>query len=160
MKAFSIAGWSGSGKTNLIKTLIETFRSKGLRVIAAKKVPHKYHLEPESKDSFKFLEAGSDEVLLIAKNQVMTIKKIQDEKEVFLLLEEKSRNCDILLLEGLTHKDIPKIEVYDSHTHSDLKFPLSELTAIVSDKELDVQIPCFKKSDIEKIIQFMENYDG
>jgi molybdopterin-guanine dinucleotide biosynthesis protein B len=160
MKVFSITGWSGSGKTTLITQLIKYFKMKNKRVIAVKNTPNKYYLEPESKDTFKFLEAGSDEVCLVAKSQMLTMKRRDSNDDVFEILETQYADCDILLLEGLHREDIPMIEVFDSTKHKAPKFPIETLSAIVSDKPVTGAIPNFSTNDIKRITNFMEVYDG
>jgi molybdopterin-guanine dinucleotide biosynthesis protein B len=158
MKAFSITGWSGSGKTTLIARLIKHFKQENKRVIAVKNVPHKYYLEPESTDTFKFLEAGSDEVCLTAKNQLMTMNRLETGDDIFEILLSRYADCDILLLEGLRKDDIPVIEVFDSSKHEALKYPLDTLSAVVSDKPVTGTIPNFYSDDINRITHFMEAY--
>lgn len=160
MKVFSITGWSGSGKTALIIRLIKHFKLKNKKVIAVKDAPHKYYLEPESKDTFKFLEAGSDEVCLVAKNEMLTMRRITNKTHVFEMLETQYADCDILLLEGLCRDNIPVIEVFDSTKHEALKFPVEALSAVVSDKPVTEAIPNFNINDIKQITNFMEAYDG
>lgn len=159
-KIFSITGWSGSGKTTLITRLIKHFKSLNKRVIAVKHTPHKYYLEPESTDTFKFLEAGSETVFLAAKNQLLSMKQINGTNDVFAILESHQNNCDFLLLEGLRKNNIPMIEVFDSTKNNTPKFPLQQLTAIVSDKPLTTEIPNFNFANIEEITKFMEDYNG
>ena len=159
-KIFSITGWSGSGKTTLITRLIKQLKAANKRIIAVKSAPHKYYLEPESTDTFKFLEAGSDMVFLAAKNELLSMTRIDDTRDVFALLESHQRNCDFLLLEGLRKNNIPMIEVFDSTKNKALKFPLEQLTAVVSDKPVTDEIPNFNIDKIEDITKFMEDYNG
>lgn len=158
MRAFSITGWSGSGKTTLIARLIKYFKQENKRVIAVKNVPQKYYLEPESTDTFRFLEAGSDEVCLVAKNQFLTMKRMETNDTVFEILQSRYADCDFLLLEGLRKDGIPVIEVFDSTKHEALKNPLDTLSAVVSDKPVTGAIPNFNNDDIHRIIHFMEAY--
>ncbi len=160
MKMFSITGWSGSGKTTLTARLIKHFKSKNKRVIAVKSAPHKYYLEPESKDTFKFLEAGCERVYLAAQNELLTMRHIDSKEEIFTLLEKEisKENCDILLLEGLRRDDIPMMEIFNSEKNDVPKFPFQKLIAIVSDKPVTNQIPNFNMDNIEDISTFMEDY--
>ena len=160
MKVFSIAGWSGSGKTTLITQLIGYFKQKNKKVIAVKRTPHKYYLEPESADTFKFLEAGAEEVCLVAKNEMMQIRQITDKTNVLTILKTQYQNCDFLLLEGLRQTDIPLIEVFDSGKNDTPKFPIETLCAVVSDKPITTIVPNFDRGDIKKISNFMEAYNG
>ncbi|MCP5107645.1 MAG: molybdopterin-guanine dinucleotide biosynthesis protein B, partial [bacterium] len=154
MKVFTIAGWSGSGKTVLITQLIKQFRSKNKKVAAVKHAPHKYYLEPEAADTFKFLDAGSDEVCLVAQKQMLFLKPVTGETDIFGLLETRYGHCDFLLLEGLRRDDIPLMEVFDSTRHDTLKFPIERLIAVVSDKPVTDRKPNFNRDEIKKIIEF------
>ena len=156
MKVFTITGWSGSGKTTLITRLVKHFKSKNKKVIAVKHAPHKYYLEPESTDTFKFLDAGAEEVCLVAGRELLTMRRLTEETDVFRLLESQYADCDILLLEGLRRDDIPIIEVFDSSKNETPKFPIHALNAIVSDKPVTGAIPNFNPNEINKIINFME----
>ena len=160
MKTFSITGWSGSGKTELITRLIKHCKKKNRKVVAVKNVPHKLYLEPESTDTFKFFEAGADEVCLTAKNQLLTVKPLKEETDVISLLEQEYTNCDYLLLEGLRKDGIPMIEVFNSTKHDTPKLPIHKLCAVVSDKSVSSSIPHFHPDEIDKIISFMEVYNG
>jgi molybdopterin-guanine dinucleotide biosynthesis protein B len=160
MKIFSIAGWSGSGKTTLITRLIMHFKQKNKRVIAVKHTPHKYYVEPESTDTFKFLEAGADEACLVAKNEILQMRKMTNQTNAISILETQYADCDFLLLEGLLQNDIPLIEVFDPDKNNTLKFPIENLCAVVSDKPITTAVPNFKPNDIKEISKFMEEYHG
>jgi molybdopterin-guanine dinucleotide biosynthesis protein B len=159
MKIFTITGWSGSGKTTLITQLIKYFKERGKRIVAVKNAPHKYYLEPESKDTFKFLEAGSDEVCLVAKNEILRMNSLDHTTDIFELLISSYKGYDLILLEGLHKDNIPKIEVLDSSKHQKPKNKLEGLAAIVSDQNHEGQIPVFGPTEINKIASFMEVYD-
>ncbi len=160
VKIFSIAGWSGSGKTNLITKLIKKFKSKNKRVFVVKNVPHKYHLEPEAKDSFCFLKAGSDEVFLVAQKEIVSMQKNDREGKIFEILQTKTGSSDLVLLEGLYRSDIPVIEVFDSQKNKAPRFSLKKLSALVTDKENMGTVPCFRFDDLDGVVRFMEDYDG
>jgi molybdopterin-guanine dinucleotide biosynthesis adapter protein len=160
MKMFSIAGWSGCGKTTLISVLIKEFQTKNKKAIGVKSARHKYYLEPESTDTFKFLESGSEEVCLVARNELLFMKRITEQTDIISLLKERYASYDFLFLEGLVGEDIPLIEVFDTGKHEALKFPVEQLSAVISDKPVTGAVPNFSRGDIEKIIHFMEVYDG
>jgi molybdopterin-guanine dinucleotide biosynthesis protein B len=162
MKTFSIVGWSKSGKTTLIVRLIKEFGLKGKKAIAVKSAKHKYYLEPESTDTFKFLEAGSEEVCLVAQNELLTMQRITGDTDITGILKTRYTDYDFLLLEGLTGDDIPVIEVFDSGINDALKFPIEGLIAVVSDtdKPGPGAVPLFNRGDIDAIIHFMEVYNG
>jgi molybdopterin-guanine dinucleotide biosynthesis protein MobB len=129
-------------------------------VVTLKNAPHKYYLEPEGKDTFTFLQSGSERVYLSAKNELLRMNLINGQDDVFAALEKEvtPENCDVLLLEGLGRDDIPMIEIFDSSKSDGLKFPIEQLTALVSDKTFTSGIPNFHIDDIAGIATFMENY--
>ena len=159
MRAFSITGWSGSGKTTLIARLIKHFKQENKKVIAVKNVPQKYYLEPESTDTFRFMDAGADEVCLVSKKQFLTMERLETSDEVFEVLQSRYADCHLLLLEGLRKDGIPVIEVFNSMKNETLKNPLDTLIAVVSDIPVaTATIPNFCRDDIRRIIHFMEAY--
>lgn len=160
MKIFSIAGWSGSGKTMLITRLIENFKAKKRRVIAVKNAPDSYTLQPEAKDSAKFLKAGADEVFLIAKNELLRMTMIHSPQDLLEDLKARLFEDDIVLMEGLYMPGIPVIEVDDPSRPQALKFPLTKLAAMVSADKSVTGLPCFHPDQIAEITAFMEEYHG
>lgn len=162
MKFFSIAGWSDSGKTTLISRLTEQLKVKNKRVAAVKNIPHKYHLQSEKKDSFKFLAAGCVEAFLVARNEIVSMQRNDKKEQIFEILESKSGTFDFVLLEGLFREDIPVIEVFNSQKNEAPKMSFESLSALVTDKKNidNVDIPIFGFDDIEGVVQFMEDYHG
>jgi molybdopterin-guanine dinucleotide biosynthesis protein B len=160
MKIFSIAGWSGSGKTLLITRLIENFKAKKRRVIAVKNAPDTYDLQPEGKDTAQFLRAGADEVFLIAKNELLRMSRINAPRDLLEDLKARLHEDDIVLLEGLCQPEIPVIEVADAGSRQPLKFPLAKLAALVSTEKSSPGLPCFRPDQIAEICAFMEEYHG
>jgi molybdopterin-guanine dinucleotide biosynthesis protein B len=160
MRIFSIAGWSGSGKTMLINRLIENFKAKKRRVIAIKNTPDNYTLQPEAKDTAQFLRAGADEVFLIAKNELLRMSLINSPQDLLQDLEARLHEDDIVLMEGLYQPGVPIIEVDDPSRPQALKFPLTKLAAMVSAGKSVPDLPCFRPDQIAKITTFMEEYHG
>ena len=159
MKIFSIAGWSGSGKTMLINRLIENFKAKKRRVIAIKNTPDTYSLQPEGKDTAQFLQAGADEVFLIAKNELLRMSRINAPQDLLEDLKSRLQKDDIVLMEGLYQPGVPMIEVEDPRRPQALKFPLTKLAAVISTKKIVPGPPCFHPDQIAEICAFMEEYD-
>ncbi|MCK4835847.1 MAG: molybdopterin-guanine dinucleotide biosynthesis protein B, partial [Candidatus Aminicenantes bacterium] len=155
----SLVGWSGSGKTTVITRLISFFKAKKKTVVALKNVPHEYALQPEGKDSFKFLEAGADRVVLNSREEIILMKRKKDQEDILGMIQSALDNVDMVFLEGLLLKNVPVIEVLDSNQAKGFKYPLEKCSAIVSDGNIHASIPWFHKDDISAIAQFMEAYD-
>ena len=58
--AIAFAAYSGTGKTTLIEKLIHTLKQKGLRLAVIKHDGHKFDIDHEGKDSWRFTHAGAD----------------------------------------------------------------------------------------------------
>ena len=158
-RIFTIAGWSNSGKTTLIVKLIKEIKKRGLKVMTLKNASEKYYLEPEGKDSLNFLKAGADSVYLSSKKELMKMKLIIDNNDLFNNLESEFNKYDIVLLEGLTRKNIPIIEVYDQKINNNMKFPENDLYAVISDNFISKNIPIFGKNDIIEIVEKLIQYN-
>jgi len=155
MKIFSFVGWSGSGKTMLIERLIKEYKKKGKKVSSVKLIKKKYNLEPESKDSFKFLDSGSDNTFLVSRNQLIKINKINEIEDFYSFLEEI--DSDLIFIEGFTkNPNVPKIEVFNSKINKSLKYE-DKIKAIITNENIKSDLPVFNKQEINKIIDFMEN---
>jgi molybdopterin-guanine dinucleotide biosynthesis adapter protein len=159
MKIFSIAGWSGSGKTLLITRLIEKFKARNRRVVAVKHAPEIDLAQPAGKDSRRFLEAGADQSLLVTQNELAVFLPLADRDDRFSLLKTAFQGADIVLMEGIYPEGVPIIEVVNTRLNPTLRLPVERLAAIVSDSALHQPVPCFLINDIDPIINFLEEYD-
>ena len=160
MKVFSLVGWSGSGKTTVITGLISYFKARGKIVVALKNVSHEYNLQPRGKDSFLFLEAGADRVVLTSQGEIILMKRKQNREDILGVVQASMPNVDWVLLEGLVLENAPVIQVLGSNPDSGFKFPLEKSCAIVSEIEVPVSVPRFHKEDISGLAKFMEAYEN
>jgi molybdopterin-guanine dinucleotide biosynthesis protein B len=157
MKIFSIIGWSGSGKTMLITRLIEDFRARQRRVIAVKSTHAGYALQPAGKDTARFLQAGAEEVYLLAEREMLRMTRLDSPDALLADLEARLGPGDVVLLEGLTRPGIPVIEVEDPG-RKPLKARPGELAAVVGTAGGAQGRPCFHPDDVAAIGAFMEAY--
>jgi len=158
MKIFSIVGWSGSGKTTLITRLIENFKANQKRVVAVKSTHAGYALQPEAKDTARFLRAGADEAYLVAENELLRMTRLGDPQDLVTELQAQLRPNDIVLLEGFCPPGIPVIEVEDPQRQKAMKFPPEKLAAVISSAAAPCRLPCFHPDQIAAISAFMEEY--
>jgi len=158
MKIFSIVGWSGSGKTTLITRLIENFKANQRRVVAVKSTHAGYALQPEAKDTARFLRAGADEAYLVAENELLRMTRLGDPQDLMAELQAQLRPNDIVLLEGFCPPGIPVIEVEDPQRQKAMKFPPEKLAAVITNADAPCRLPCFHPDQITAISAFMEEY--
>ena len=154
MKVFGIAGWSNSGKTTLIERLLPLLAACGLRVSVVKHAHQKFDIDRPGKDSFRFREAGSHEVLISSPARWALMREHQeaDEPGLHELLTHLSP-CDLVLVEGFKREAIPKLEVHRVALGKPLLFPDDgHIVAIASDVPIQTALPRFAIDDLEAIV--------
>ncbi len=127
-------------------------------MLVVKKVAKKYHLEPEGKDSFKFLKAGAADSVIFAQGEIMRMSRISSLQEGLEIIKKSFSDYDVVLLEGVREDDIPSVEVYDPSLGKGRKYPVSDILITDSDEESGSRV--FKRDDIEGIARYMEENHG
>jgi len=158
MKSFSIVGWSGSGKTLLITRLIEEFRARGRQVVAVKNAHGGYALQPEGKDTARFLQAGAREAYLLAGGELLRMTPLASPAELVDELRQRLGAGDVVLLEGLTAPGIPVIEVQDPRGEMTLKTLPENLAALITTAKNACTCPIFHPDNVAAIRAFIEEY--
>ena len=158
MQILGIAGWSGGGKTTLLKKLIPTLIGREVSVSTLKHAHHAFDLDKPGKDSHAHRNAGAREVLISSTERWALLHENRGDAE--LNLEDMLRRLspvDLVLIEGFKHHPHDKIEV---HRHGNGK-PLLQpddpyVRAIASDIPLPgLGVPVFNLDDINAITDFV-----
>lgn len=113
MRIFGLAGWSGSGKTSLVKRLLPALISRGLTVSTVKHAHHAFDVDTKGKDSWEHRAAGAQEVMVSSAHRwaLMHEHRGAPEADLATLIGHMSP-VDLVLVEGFkTHKH-PKLEIY------------------------------------------------
>ncbi len=154
----AFVGPSGSGKTQLITQLVAAFKAKGYRVGAIKHTHHDFEIDCEGKDSFKMRQAGAGSVLITSAYKIALIKETQEEPKLEELAARYFGDVDIVLAEGFSQSQAPKIFV--SKLASVQVNKLRNLVALVTDdpkmRKSSQGIPVFSFDEIEKLADFLE----
>ena len=157
MKVFGIAGWSNAGKTTLIERLLPVLIRSGLRVSIVKHAHEKFDVDKPGKDSFRFREAGSHEVLISSPTRWALMREHRGTEEPGLasLLSHLSA-CDLALVEGYKREAIPKLEVHRAANGKPLLWTGDpHIVAIASDVAVATKLPQFRLDDVEAIAAFV-----
>ncbi len=110
---FGFAGWSGAGKTTLIRQVIARLAGDGLRVATLKHAHHDFDIDQPGKDSWEHRKAGAAEVLVVSDTRWALMHELNGAPEPSLPeLLAKLAPADIVLVEGFKRSPIPKIEVF------------------------------------------------
>ena len=159
-----ICAYSGSGKTTLLSQLIPLLKDKGLKLTVIKHGHHTLELDKPGKDSYKFREAGADQVILAASTRMAVMQECQQREEPALrdTLKMVSADCaDLILAEGFKHETYPKLEVHRPALGKPLLFPQDEnIIAIITDNKLDSdttsrKIPQLDLNAPEDVVDFI-----
>ncbi|HPE61289.1 MAG TPA: bifunctional molybdopterin-guanine dinucleotide biosynthesis adaptor protein MobB/molybdopterin molybdotransferase MoeA [Thiolinea sp.] len=119
--------YSGTGKTTLLTRLIPLLKARGLRLTVIKHGHHSLELDQPGKDSFRFREAGADQVILASLKRVALMHECPNiNRDVSLTeaLKFVQPDCaDLILVEGFKHENYPKIEVHRPSLGRPLLYP-------------------------------------
>jgi molybdopterin molybdotransferase len=159
-----ICAYSGTGKTTLLTQLIPLLKQEGLLLTVIKHGHHSIELDKPGKDSYRFREAGADQVILSASTRTAVMQECHTQKEPSLQEALKFVNTDcaeLILVEGFKHEDYPKIEAYRPSLNKPLLFPDDHsVIAVATDAALDLPpgtrpIPMLDLNQPETISRFI-----
>jgi molybdopterin-guanine dinucleotide biosynthesis protein B len=151
----SIIGNSKSGKTTLIEKLVPELKSRGYRVATLKHAAHSLTFDEPGKDSWRHIQAGSDEVVLSSSDKLVLIRPVAQEKSLDEIVPLFGEDYDIVLTEGFKHGEAPKIEVHRKE-NGPLLSDIKELIAIVTDEPLETKARQFSHQDIKGLAGLLE----
>lgn len=157
----SIVGTSDSGKTILLERLIPEIRKRGYKVGVIKHSVHGFDFDHEGKDSWRHKQAGAQAVTLSSPTQVAMIRDAEHELTIDEIVSNYLGDMDIVLTEGYKKEGKPKIEIFRKDSpHKDILCKDDKnLIAVVTDKEMETDVPCFGLQDIVQLVNFIEkNY--
>ena len=158
MRVFGLAGWSGAGKTTLMKRLLPVLVQGGLRVSTVKHAHHGFDVDQPGKDSWEHRQAGATEVLVASGRRWALMHELRDEAEPGLAdLVRPMCTVDLVLVEGFKRDGHPKLEV---HRDANGKPPLypddPAIVGIATDASFPkAGIPEFGLDDVEAIATFV-----
>ncbi len=162
MVVLGIAGYSGAGKTTLVKKLIPALTARGLSVSTVKHAHHKFDVDTPGKDSYEHRHAGATEVLVSSANRWALMHENRDSDEPGLPdLLQKLSPVDLVLVEGWKFGDHKKLEVYRPGIGKPLLATEDKnVVAVASDAAIlpGVGVPVLNIDDITAIADFVAEY--
>ncbi|MBM4189722.1 MAG: molybdopterin-guanine dinucleotide biosynthesis protein B [Betaproteobacteria bacterium] len=157
MKILGIAGYSGAGKTTLVEKLLAAFGARGVTVSVIKQSHHDVEVDRPGKDSWRHRQAGAHEVMLTSPHRWMLVGELRGAPEPGLdALLARLSPCDLVLVEGFRHADLPKLEVWRSANGQPWLHPTdARVIAIASDGPPPGDLPHFDLDDSAAIAAFI-----
>lgn len=108
MKAFSVTGLTGSGKTSVIENVIRELIGRGYTVGSVKEIHFDaFRIDSEGKNTWRHRQAGSDTVTARSHNE--TDIMYQGHIPIYEVLSHYTQ--DIIVLEGVRDAVVPEIAV-------------------------------------------------
>jgi len=165
----SVVGWSGCGKTTLIRGLISSFAARGLRAGVVKSTHREVELDTEGSDSAVFTDAGADRVCLVSRNR--TYLFLREKPGSAEDLRDLFPRSDLILCEGLVVEGSLVIEVAGGpDPKGKRKYPTEALSCLVinaggraeAGKSAEAEhadargIPVFRADETDRIRSFLE----
>ena len=86
-RIISFVGFSGSGKTTFIEQLIKEIKRRGFSVAVIKHDAHRFQMDKEGKDTYRFYEAGSDCVAISSEEKLAVIKSCESCPDVHEMID-------------------------------------------------------------------------
>ena len=157
-----IVAASGTGKTTLLRAVIPLLTSAGLRVGCVKHTHHPFEVDQPGKDSYLLRSAGATQMLLGSAQRWALMVETADEHDTGLMqLVERLhlKQLDLVLVEGFSLEDIPKIEVHRHDLSKTLHSTISSNVIAVATNQNPVpqlSVPVFDIDDHESIAEFIQ----
>lgn len=136
MKVAGFAGYSGSGKTQLVERVIPALKLQGLRVSVVKHAHHDFDIDHPGKDTYRHREAGAFEVVVASDRRLALMREFERPARlgVHHLLAELYQGVDWVLVEGFKDSDLLKVEVWRPDAGMPARYPDDEfIVAIATD---------------------------
>ena len=148
-----IVGKSKSAKSMLMTGLIKELKNHGLRVGALKYHKHgDFEMDVEGKDTWKYAKAGADTVAIASPVKFALIKAVEGEMKIDEICDKYFTDSDIVLADGFTLSDKPRIIVADSDEEASIFKRDCLVIAIVGKSGLHDIEPI-----VNKIIGFLDS---
>ncbi|MDP7626753.1 MAG: molybdopterin-guanine dinucleotide biosynthesis protein B [SAR202 cluster bacterium] len=150
----SIVGYSGSGKTHLIRKIIKRLSNKGFLLIAVKNTHHKTLESPLNKDSEMMYKEGAQSVIAVSDEDLIIRSKHNYRPRFDELISQVARSTDLVICEGIRDPDLPKIWVGDEMPTDG---SIQNLVATVDNKQSgqDAGVLRFSSDDVDQISHFI-----
>jgi molybdopterin-guanine dinucleotide biosynthesis protein B len=151
----SIVGKSESGKTTLMEKLITELKSRGYRVATVKHAPQESSFDEPGKDSWRHTQAGSEAAIVSTPDKLVLIKPLKKEASFEQITYLLGEDYDIILTEGFSQSDAPKIEVHRQQA-GPLLPKVRKLVAIATDEPLETKTRQFSLDNVKDLADLLE----
>jgi molybdopterin-guanine dinucleotide biosynthesis protein B len=161
-KRIHIIGRKNCGKTRLIVDLVSLLTGQGVTVGTIKHTHHHHEFDTPGKDSFQHRQAGASVVGILGPTLTAVFKPTPEPppnaeryNEMLSLFEQ----CDLVLVEGDTRADHPKVEVWRKEAaEGPMAATDPSIVAVVTDDAVDVAVPVWSRSDVATLAENVRRF--
>jgi molybdopterin-guanine dinucleotide biosynthesis protein B len=146
----SIVGKSSTGKTTFLEKLLRELTGRGYKIATIKHSHHSIDFDDPKKDSYRHSKAGAAITMVSSTTSFQIIKQLPREFTIDELARNLSEEYDLVMTEGFSRGNAPKVEIHRKEAGPLLEVA-SNLFTVVTDEELDVDIPQFGLEDVKGV---------
>jgi molybdopterin-guanine dinucleotide biosynthesis protein B len=111
-RLISMVGRKGSGKSQVLESLIARLTQKGFRVGVIKHLTRDdFEIDEPGKDTYGYRMQGASKVILSGRKRLALFANLEEEIPVERLLSH-FQGFDLVFLEGFFLENIPTVEIY------------------------------------------------
>lgn len=151
----SVVGISNSGKTTFLEKLLRELTSRSYKVATIKHTHHDQEFDQPQKDSWRHLKAGSGAVIFSAANGITLFRPLPEMLPADVLARFFGEEYDIVITEGFSRGNAPKIEVHRKEVGALLE-NASKRIAVVTDEPLEIKVRQFALDDAKGVADLIE----
>lgn len=151
----SIVGKSSTGKTTFLEKLLRELSGRRYKVATIKHSHHSIDFHDPKKDSYRHSKAGAAATLVSSTTSFQIIKPVAQELTIDQLVRHFGDEFDLILTEGFSRGNAPKIEIHRKEAGPLLEVA-SNLFAVVTDEPLEVAIQQFGLEDVQGVADLIE----
>jgi molybdopterin-guanine dinucleotide biosynthesis protein B len=160
-KVIGFAGYSGSGKTTIISSVLHLLKMKDYQVAVIKHDAHGHYKEESGADSTMFIQQGADSVITVSPDGLHSFEKQVDFKIEKLIASLNA--MDFILIEGFKMAGHPKIVVFRTEGQRNILAELEDLKMLPIAMATDMNfshrsIPVLNLNNPQSIVDFILAY--
>ena len=137
--------------------------ARGFKVSTVKHAHHNFDIDHPGRDSYRHREAGAHEVAIVTRHRWALLHELRGEEEPDMAeMLAKLEPCDLVVIEGYRHGEIPKIEAVNVELdHPRLAGKDDNIVAVATNGSLENEpVPCFDRNNIAAIADLVMDVTG
>jgi molybdopterin-guanine dinucleotide biosynthesis protein B len=151
----SIVGKSSTGKTTFLEKLLRELARRGYKIATINHSHHSISFDDPRKDSYRHAQAGAAATMVSSTTSFQVIKSLPRELTIDELSRNLSEEYDLILTEGFSRGNAPKVEIHRKEAGPLLEVA-SNLFAVVTDEPLDIETRQFALDDVRGVADLIE----